>query len=76
MDEPVNQRKYAELQTFRILKDLEYQLVQRHHFSDEETDNGCDDQVTSKIIHLIGELILEPTIPDTCEIKSVSETSH
>lgn len=75
MDEPINQRKYAELQTFRILKDLEYQLVQRHHFSDEETYNGSDDQVTSKIIQLI-ELSLESKIPDIWEINSVSEIRH
>lgn len=69
MDEPINQRKYAELQMFRILKDLE------HHFSDEEIYNGSDDQVTSKIKQLIGELSLESKIPDICEINSVSEIS-
>lgn len=62
MDELVNQRKYAELQTFRILKDLEHQLVQKHNFSGEETDHGSDDHVTSEIIQLIGELSLESKI--------------
>ena len=35
-----NKRKCAELETFRISKDLGYQLVQRYHFSDEQTESS------------------------------------